>query len=313
MTRIFRETLNLDRFGWLQARNEGLGGSDSAVVLGLSKFKSPFELWLEKTGQVEIQEIDNDFIHFGNVLEDVVAQEFTRRTEKKVKRQNKMFQHDQHDFMLANVDRLVVGEKALLECKTTSAYNVKEWDGEELPDAYIIQVQHYMSVLDLPKAYIACLIGGNKFVWKEIQRDNELINIIINANDRFWNYNVKQNIAPPIDGSSAAEKFLKERYTDTDKDKVIDLKFEYKDKIQHLIDLKEHKKAIETDIKEIENQLKYELKEAEMGLIDRFEVNWKPIVSGRVDTKLLKEEYKDIYVKVLKESVSRRFDIKEVK
>jgi putative phage-type endonuclease len=313
MSKVFHTTTNIDRPEWLQLRSKGIGGSDAAVILGLSKFKTPFELWLEKTGQVEPQEINNDFIHFGNVLEDVVAAEFTRRTEKKVKRQNKMFQHKEHDFMIGNIDRLVIGEKALLECKTTSAYNYKEWDSEEIPEAYIIQCQHYMAVLDLPMSYIACLIGGNRFVWKEIPRDDELIEIIIDRCRHFWEFNVLGMNAPALDGSSAAEKFLKERYTKTDPDLVKDLKHEYKDKIRHYLDLKEHYKAIEKDIKEVENQLKYELQEAETGLIDTFRVNWKPVTSNRVDTKVLKSDFPEIYNKVVKQSVSRRFDIKEVK
>ncbi|MFX8004365.1 lambda-exonuclease family protein, partial [Acinetobacter baumannii] len=124
-----------------------------------------------------------DAAYFGTMLEDLVAKEFERRSGKKVRRKNAMLKHPEHPFIMANIDRMIVGEKAILECKTTSAYNAKEWESEEIPDSYIIQVQHYLGVLgpEYQKAYFAVLIGGNKFVWKEIERDDELIEIIFEA------------------------------------------------------------------------------------------------------------------------------------
>jgi putative phage-type endonuclease len=324
MSRILHTTTNIDRPEWLELRNKGIGGSDAAVILGLNKWKTPFELWLEKTGQVESKELyivdedgafvsGNEAAYWGNKDEDQVAQEFALRTKKKVRKRNAIFQHKKHPFILANIDREIVGENAGLECKITSAYNSKEWEADEIPESYIIQCQHYMNVMEKDSWHIACKVGGNKLVHKLIPRDQELIDIIESSQIHFWNHHVLGMNAPALDGSSAAEKFLKERYTKTDPDLVKDLKHEYKDKIRHYLDLKEHYKAIEKDIKEVENQLKYELQEAETGLIDTFRVNWKPVTSNRVDTKVLKSDFPEIYNKVVKQSVSRRFDIKEVK
>jgi putative phage-type endonuclease len=324
MAKIFHSTTKMDRPEWLELRNNGIGGSDAAVILGLNKWKTPFELWLEKTGQIEnkeLYEVDedgafvsgNEAAYWGNLDEDQVAKEFALRTKKKVRKRNAIFQHDEHPFLLANIDREIVGEDAGLECKITSAYNSKEWEDEEIPESYIIQCQHYMNVMNKQSWYIACKVGGNKLVHKIIQRDQELIDIIQKEQIHFWEYHVKQKIAPALDGSSAAEKFLKERFKETDKDKVIDLGSEYGDKIKHYLDLKEHYKAIEKDINEVENQLKYELKEAETGFIHNYRVNWKLVVSNRVDSKRLKVEFPDIHAQVLNESYSRRFEIKEIK
>src|SRR5699024_1428625 len=135
-------------------------------------------------------QINNEAIHWGNILEDVVADEFARVTGKRVRKRNQTFVHSKYKFMIANIDRDVVGERALLECKTTSAYNADQWEGDNIPPSYMCQIQHYMAVLDYEKAYIAVLIGGQKFVWKEVQRDDEFIELMIEQEKHFWNEHV---------------------------------------------------------------------------------------------------------------------------
>src|SRR5690606_35289427 len=112
-------TLDMSREEWLKERKKGIGGSDASVIVGFNPWKSPFELYIEKTSD-EVQEIENEATHWGNVLEDVVAEEFSRRTGKKVRRRTQIFKHKEYDWMIVNIDRDVVGERALLECKTTS-------------------------------------------------------------------------------------------------------------------------------------------------------------------------------------------------
>jgi putative phage-type endonuclease len=307
---VLANTNEMSHEEWLQARRKGIGGSDAAVILGLSKWKTPFELWLEKTGQVIPEETDNEAAYWGNVLEDTVAREFSLRTGKKVRRCNRILQHPEYDFMLGNIDREVVGEKAILECKTASEYFRKEWKDDEIPAPYIIQVQHYLAVTGYRQGYIAVLIGGNKFLWKPIERDEELIKIIIDEEKHFWEYHVLQNIPPALDGSSAAEKFLKERYKETDSEKVVQLGASYKSKIEEYQSLKDTIKQLEQQKKTIENELKNELKNAEVGYVGHYEVQWKPRIQNRVDAKLLKEKFPDIYEQVVKPSTSRYFSIK---
>ena len=121
MVTIKASTLDMNRDEWLELRKQGLGGSDAGTVLGFNKYKSPFELYQEKIGEYS-EEVDNDAVYFGNALEDFVAQEFAKRTGKKVRRMNKFLVHPEYEFMNANLDRVVVGEKAILECKTASEY-----------------------------------------------------------------------------------------------------------------------------------------------------------------------------------------------
>jgi putative phage-type endonuclease len=103
-------TREMSRAEWLQERTKGIGGSDAGVILGLNKYRTAFELWLEKTGQVDPQEIDNEAIYWGNEMENVIAKEFEKRTDKKVRRSNFMFTHPDYPFIKANIDRFIVGD-----------------------------------------------------------------------------------------------------------------------------------------------------------------------------------------------------------
>lgn len=312
MAKIISSTKDLSREDWLKLRQLGIGGSDAAIVLGLSKWKTPFELFLEKTNQVELQESQSEAAYFGSILEDVVAKEFELRTGKKVRRRNQMLQHDEHEFMLANVDRMIVGEDAILECKTASAYLANDWKDDEVPENYIIQVQHYMAVTGTKKAYIAALIGGNRFIWKEIERDDELIEIIINAQKEFWNEFVKKDIPPALDGSSAAERYIKERYSQSESETVVNLGHEYLSKIENLNILKDQAKFIDTQIKEIENQIKNEMKTSSQALVGNYQIKWNNVTTNRLDNKALKEKHLAIYEEFTMPSISRRFAIKEL-
>jgi len=309
---LAKSTLEMSRQEWLIERTKGIGGSDAATVLGLNKWKTPFELYLEKTGQSFVDESQAEAAYFGNVLEDVVAREFEIRSGKKVRKNNFMLQHPKYDFIRANIDRKVVGEDALLECKTASAYLAKDWEGDEIPSAYLVQVQHYLGVTGYEKAYIAVLIGGQRFIWKEIERDEELIEMIFEAEVNFWNNHVIANNPPALDGSSAAEEFLKKRYEESEPGKSIDLDSTYSDKIKHLNELKDTIKQLKEQQVQIENEIKNELKDAELGFIKNYQVSWKPITQKRVDSKKLREHFPDIYEKVIKETSYRKFNVKEI-
>nr|WP_180320069.1 YqaJ viral recombinase family protein [Peribacillus loiseleuriae] len=305
-------TRDMSRMEWLEERTKGIGGSDAGIILGLNKYRTAFELWLEKTGQVTPQEIDNEAIYWGNEMENVVAKEFEKRTDKKVRRTNFMYSHPEYPFIKANLDRMVIGESALLECKTASAYLAKEWESDEIPATYLVQVQHYLGVTGKEKGYIAVLVGGNKFIWKEVERDQELIDVIFEAEKHFWEFHVLQGIPPELDGSSAAEKYLKEKYDRAEKDKEIILPSDYKEYLSQYEKIKADEKLIKSAKTEIENKIKAELKDSETGLVDSFLVSWKNQSQSRVDTKTLKEKFPDVYREVLKETSFRKFAVKEM-
>lgn len=303
---------NNERLNWLIQRQKGIGGSDIGALLGLSKWKTAFDIFIDKTEQITDEGEESEIIYWGNQFEDVVAKEFTKRTGKKVRKDKTHYRHREHEFMVANIDRRVVGENAILECKTTSAYNAKEWNEDEIPASYLLQVQHYMAVTGAEKAYIACLIGGQKFVWKEVKKDYELIKIIENACVEFWTNHILTGIAPALDGSTRASEYLKDRYKDSNGETKA-LESRYLEIIEQYNKSKELLKDVETECKEYENMLKNELAEYESGEIKQYKVLWKSFNSNRIDSNLLKSKYPDIYKEVLKTTQARKFSIKEMR
>jgi putative phage-type endonuclease len=302
-------TKDMDREIWLKLRTKGIGGSDAAAIAGLSKWKSPVQVWLEKTGQAPLEEAQSEAAYWGTKQEALVAEEFSLRTGLKVRRCNQILQHPDYPFMIANVDRLIVGQKAGLECKTASEYLKSEWEGEEVPAPYLLQCQHYMAVTGYDAWWIAVLIGGNKFVYKKIERDDELIQQLIQIETDFWNNHVVPQVPPEMDGSAASTELLNKMYPVGNKNEV-HLPSEADQLIAELEEAKAHQKAADERVSELENKLKALLGENEIGVAKNHIVTWKTVTSERVDSKRLAKERPDIYKQYLKSSVSRRFGIK---
>ncbi|WP_141334306.1 YqaJ viral recombinase family nuclease, partial [Brevibacillus borstelensis] len=256
------------------------------------------------------EENQSEAAYFGTILEDVVAQEFTRRTGQKVKRRNAILQHPDYPFMLANVDRLIVGERVGLECKTASEYLKSEWEGEEIPAPYLLQCQHYMAVTGYDAWWIAVLIGGNKFVYKKIERDEEIIQFLIGLESDFWNNHVVPQVPPMVDGTEASTELLKKMYPVAVAGSEIHLPSDAELLITEWEVAKANLKTAEERVTELENRLKALLGENEVGVSRTHVVTWRTVTSERVDSKRLAKEQPEIYRQYLKPSVSRRFGIK---
>jgi putative phage-type endonuclease len=192
-------TKALQRNEWLAFRRRGIGGSDAAKVLGISRWGGPLTVYMDKLGLLPPEEEQSEAAYWGTTLEDVVAREFVRRTGLRVRRRNAIMYHPDHPWMIANVDRVIVGSNQGLECKTVSAFKADEWRDDEVPDAYYIQCQHYMAVMGWDSCFIAALIGGQRFLVKEILRNDEEIAGLIEAERQFWYGNVVLGI-PPLAG-----------------------------------------------------------------------------------------------------------------
>ena len=313
---VSKSTSEMTHQEWLEDRRKGIGGSDVATILGLNKYKSVYQLWLEKTDQIEVTSAQSEAAYWGNTLEEVVAEEFSKRTGKKVRRRNRVFEHSKYPFLRANIDRDIVGENAVLECKTANQYLANEWDEDEIPIQYICQVQHYMNVLNLDYVYFAVLIGGQKFIWKKMERDQELIDMITEKLVEFWTENVEKGIEPAIDGLKATSDFLTQRYLDTD-DNQTELNTLFDEKIANLARLKSDKKIIEENITLLENELKQALgkSDATIGITPNNIVSWKKTQSKRLDKKKLAEKYPDIAAdeEIYSISSTKRLTIKKMK
>lgn len=294
-----------------EVRRKYLGGTDAAGVLGLSRWKTPISIWAEKTGAIVEEDEMNIHKEVGTLLEDDVAELFTRRTGKKVRRANETIFHKKHSFLGANIDRMIVGEDAGLECKTAAVWKSKEWDGEEIPREYVLQCLHYLAVTGKKRWYLAVLIGNQDFQWKVIERDENLLNDMVNREVSFWNDYVLPNIMPSVvtkyDGDTLDKLFPQAK-----PEKEIELNDDASQLIEIIESYKADKKNLEAMIEKSENELKLMLSDATVGLTSQYRVNWSNSQTKRFDSKALQSGMPDIYEKFLKITPMRRFSIKRI-
>jgi putative phage-type endonuclease len=305
---VLVKTLDMERDEWLEYRKQGIGGSDAAAILGINPWKTPMDVWLEKTGEFEDEPRDNEKMYWGNVLEDVVAKEFSIRTGLRVRRRNAILKHKKHNFMIANVDRLVIGHKAGLECKTAGHYASDDWE-MGVPEFYQAQVQHYMAVTGYEAWYVAVLIAGQEFKFFKLTRDNQFIKDMIDAERDFWQ-KVQNMTPPPIDGTKASCELIKRLYPKSEKDKEIQLPYEAYQLIQQYEQASVSVKQAQLLKDEAANKLKEMLGTAEKGFIHDRQVSWSSVYQERLDSNALKKDHPAIYNNYLKENSYRRFSIK---
>lgn len=304
--KVLAKTKNMSREEWLQWRCRGIGGSDVSIIAGINKFKSVYELWMEKTGQIETAETESENAHFGSVLEEVVKKEFMERTGLKVRAKHMLLQSEAYPFMIADLDGVINdnGEFYVFEAKTASEFKKEAWE-QGVPPEYMLQIQHYMAVTGFKKTFIAALIGGNHFVYYEVERDEVLIEGIIAMEKYFWEVNVLQGVEPEADGSEATTRFLNEKYNESNgetvqlPDEALTILSRY-DRVSSRIDELNKAKA------SLSNQLKAYLEDNEYGIVGDRKVSWKTIYKQDLDKKRLKEEQPDLYKEYSSRSSYRR-------
>jgi putative phage-type endonuclease len=255
----------MDRAQWLEERRSGIGGSDVAPMLGLSPWKTPFALWQDKTGravEVEPDEAQRERMHFGTVLEDVVAREHAARTGQRVQRVTSMLRHPDVPIALANLDRAIVedgsrarwdqaagrvlGARGILECKTAHALaqNSADWGEpgtDQVPAYYWMQVQWYLGIARLPYADLACLFGGQRFVIYTIASDAAIFSDLLSEADRWWRAHVVADVPPQPRTEDEARALWRSHVAG--RSKIVDVKVA--DAVQQLIDVKAQIKALE--------------------------------------------------------------------
>ena len=300
-------TLNLDKKEWLKYRKKGIGGSDAGAVCGLNPYRTAMQVYNDKTSDT-IEEIDNEAMRQGREFEDYVARRFTEATGKKVRRANAMFCHESYPFMLADVDRMVVGEDAGLECKTASPFMAEHWKDGKIPLSYQIQCYHYMTVCNADAWYIAVLIYGRDFKYYRLERDESMLADLVRIEQDFWENHVQKRILPEPDGSKLADSVIAEYYKNSVAE-ILPLKG-FDDKLRRRQELKEDMEQMEREKKKIEQELKLYLGEAEQAENEQYRVYWKSVSSIRVDESRLKEEQPEIYAQYQKVIQSRRLMVK---
>lgn len=293
-------------------RKHFLGGSDAAGVLGLSRWDTPLSVWAEKTGQFIRPEVDSEATELGRELEDYVARRFARKTGKTVVASPGTVFHPAHNFLGATVDRLIEGEDAFLECKTCSPWKSKEWEGDEIPQEYIIQCYHYMMVTLLRKAYLAVLIGNQEFKIKEILWDDKVISDLKTREVSFWQEFVMTGIMPTTITRRDTD-ILSEMFPMAEEGKVVALDDKANQIIEALTAFKEDAKNVENQIELHENELKAMLGDAEGGTTSLYRVAWQNVRSKRFDAKAFELAHPDLAKQFKPEKISRRFSYKPLK
>jgi len=296
---------------WLQMRRMGVGGSDAAAIVGLSQYGSAFQVYCDKVGLMPEQE-DNEAMRQGRDLETYVADRFEEASGKKVRRCNYIITSPKHPFMLANVDRMIVGEKAGLECKTTSVFNRADFESGDIPPQYYVQCQHYMAVTGYPKWYLAVLVLNRGFYWYEIPYNDQDAVALIKAEQEFWEEHVVPRKEPAPDGSSKAAEVIKQLYGQG-KDGAATFLLGYEKDLLRYDEIGGLLKQLEKEQEAIKQKIQLEMGEATLAYAGDKVITWRNVSGSRLDTKRLKAEKPEIYGEYSKPSAYRRFEIKEAK
>lgn len=304
ITKIKTETYG----NWKELRGKYIGGSDCASVIGLNPYKSAYSLWAEKTGKIPPFE-GNLTTDVGTYLEEFIAKRFEQETGKKVRRENQSILNDEYPWAIANIDRSIVGEDALLECKSTSELNLKKYRNGEYPPRFYCQVMHYLAVTGKKKAYLAVLIGNKDFKIFEIERDEAEIVALMEEERCFWEL-VKRDEPPVADGMASTSEALTALYPQSNAE-TIDLFGCENDLTQYM--------SISAEIKRLEdlknwyaNKVKAYLGEAGKGENEHFRVSWITSERKTFDAKRFALDHADLnldaYYKV---SSTRTFRVTE--
>lgn len=316
--KVFADTRKMTRDEWLESRRKGIGGSDASAILGLNPYSSPLAVYLDKIGKAEEKET-TEAMRQGTDLEEYVAQRFVEYmadagTPKKIRKVHKILQHPDYPWMLANIDRDIVGENAGLECKTTSPYSKFNFNEGEINPHYYWQSMHYMAVTGADKWYVAVLVLGKDFVPFEIARDEAAIQTLIDAEQDFWENHVQRKEPPLPTGSDVDDEAIAALYPQGGCDEEDWLEISGMDDALNLRAMKVGQRdALDAEIKEIDQSLKLEMGNFQRGMSGNWKINWTNTTSSRVDTKLLKEKYPQIAAEVTKTTTGRRFSVSKVK
>ena len=302
-------TVNMPHEEWLEHRQKSIGGSDASAILGMNTYCSPYTVWADKLGKLPPKE-DNEAMRLGRDLEDYVAKRFTEETGKKVRRENNIIVNPDFPFAHANVDRMVVGEDAGLECKTTSCMNLKRFKDGEYPENYYCQCVHYLMVTGAKRWYLAVLILGVGFKTFVIERDEEEIKALAKSEEEFWKY-VKSNLPPEMDGSDSTNETLTTIYPESNGD-TVNL-FAYEDSLKQYIAIGKQIDELFKLKDEMANNVKAFMREAGKGESKHFKVSWSSSLRTTFDHKKFASDNPNLdLTQYYKSSNVRTFKVNEI-
>jgi putative phage-type endonuclease len=301
-----------------QDRNKYIGGSDIGAILGLSPFKNPLAVWMEKTGK-EVKPVDSLPLRFGSFAEEFVANEYAKATGFALRHDESIYIHPDHSYMSAHIDRFVHTDgldqaaTKILECKTANPFSRGQWGevgSDQVPMSYLCQCVWYMAITGIEKTDLAVLFGNTDFRIYSIARDRELENLVLEKAQHFWHEHVLKDIPPPFQTPEDCQLLFQR----SDPSKTLEANAETLALLERLQTLHYQGTACEEEITTVKTQIMAQMQDAEV-LAHQGQVlaTWKaPKASYRLDAKRLEAEERAIYEKYkVASQVSRRFVLKD--
>lgn len=325
MTKI--PTIGMSQEDWLAERRKSLGGSDIGAVLGLNKYSSPYAVWAEKTGRLPPKE-DNEAMRQGRDLEQYVAERFSERSGKAVQKYNYLLRSDAAPYLHANIDRRIVGEKSGLECKTSSALNLRAYSSGEFPESYYAQCVDYLAVTGWERWYLAALVLNKAFYIYQVTtiQDDTVpewcessvyvspgeINTLKQCAVEFWKSYIITDTPPPADGATATGDAIQSIYA-RDDGGSIEL-FGRDELLKEYFSLSEERQTIQQRMDVIRQELQQDMGEASKAVCAAATVTWRAQERRAFDVKSFQKAYPEICLDPFyKRTTSRVFKINPAK
>jgi putative phage-type endonuclease len=280
-------------------RTKYIGGSDIGAILGLSRFRSPLEVWMEKTGK-KIKKLDSLPLRFGSFAEEFVASEYARATGFKLIHDESIYIHPEHAFMSAHMDRFVLEGSAssptrILECKTANPFSAGDWGeigSDEVPMSYLCQCIWYMAITSINQVDLAVLFGNSDFRIYQITRDLGLENTVLEKASLFWNDYVLKDTPPPAQSEADCQTL----FSKGDPKKSLEAQSETLELSRRLVLLTSEISTREEAISSIKQAIMSQMGAAEtLTYQGKVLATWKaPKPSFRLDSKRLELEHPEI-------------------
>ena len=299
-------TKDMPHESWLEHRRKSIGGSDASAIIGMNSYCSAYTVWADKLGKIPPKE-DNEAMRLGRDLEDYVAKRFTEETGKKVRRENNILVNPKYPFAHANVDRMIIGEDAGFEAKTTTVLNLKKFKNGEYPENYYVQCVHYLAVTGCKRWYLGVLILGVGFKWFVIERDEAEIEALMKSEADFWEY-VKSQTPPMVDGSDSTSDTLRTIYPESNGETVSLMAFETD--LQQYMTYSSLLDDVKKQREEVANRIKSYMGEASKGETTKYKVNWSSYTRTSFDHKAFAEDNPGIDLSAYyKSTLTRTFKV----
>jgi putative phage-type endonuclease len=298
---------------WLKERKKYLGGTDLSSIAGLNPYRTALDVYLDKTSE-DIACETNSAMHWGTLLEDIIAEEYGRIRGCRIEQPSQPIIHSKYKFLGANIDRWVISSDLpyILECKTAGFTKVKEWGDsgtDQVPESYLIQCAYYASICDVPKVDIAVLIGGQDFRIYTYERNRELEEKLIKIACNFWHNHIEKRIPPKCVNTKDTFNLFPQSHNCE-----IVAESNIMEKWEQLKSLKEEESRIQSTIEKLKTDIQEFMKDYDV-LIDNqgnIIATWKNTAPKTFfDVKKFKDEAKELYLKYISHAKqSRMFLIK---